>query len=152
MENVGLIIMYHVMYRTTAVAKLLVFERMLKMFCQKLLSLLLYVRQIQLLTMGSTTSKQIYSDYSANSLPEGAQEEQLGGQAAGDLLQTLHGKLLSYCVSVWCASCTDADKKSLQRVVSTVQKIILSPPWTPATTPFALTELETYSGQSAPGQ
>ncbi len=35
--------------------------------------------------------------------------------------------LLSYCISVWYASCTEADRKRLQRVVKTAQRIISHP-------------------------
>lgn len=35
--------------------------------------------------------------------------------------------LLTYCISVWYASCTEADKKRLQRVVKTAQRVIGHP-------------------------
>ncbi|KAK0136437.1 putative nuclease HARBI1 [Merluccius polli] len=47
------------------------------------------------------------------------------------LLETFYrsciGSLLTHCISVWYASCTVADKKRLQRVVKTTQRIIGHP-------------------------
>lgn len=35
--------------------------------------------------------------------------------------------LLTYCITVWYASCTEADRKAIQRVINTAQKIIGCP-------------------------
>ena len=35
--------------------------------------------------------------------------------------------LLAYCITVWYASCTEADRRGLQRVVNSAQKIIGCP-------------------------
>ncbi|KAF7669875.1 hypothetical protein LDENG_00100560, partial [Lucifuga dentata] len=49
----------------------------------------------------------------------------------GKLLETFYRSciesLLTYCISVWYTSCTEADRKRLQRVVKTAQKIVGHP-------------------------
>ena len=36
--------------------------------------------------------------------------------------------LLTYCITVWYANCSEADRRALQRVINTSQKVILSLP------------------------
>ena len=63
-------------------------------------------------------------------LSEGAHEEPIKHTAAGDLLPLHHREpadLLAYAVTKWHSSCTEADRKRLQRKADNAQKIIGCP-------------------------
>ena len=53
--------------------------------------------------------------------------------------------ILTFCITAWYAGCSAADRKALQRVIGTAQKIIGCPPWKSLPTPAASTGPDQFS-------